>query len=177
MNVRLEEPADRPAALEVERAVFGSDEEPAIVETIGDEEGSFAPVAEEGDEIVGHVQFSRARVGDSAVTALGPVGVRPDRQGRGIGSGLIRAGLEEADRRGEVAAILIGDPTFHTRFGFAPGSAFGLRNPFAGMGEGGFTIGEEHFMLAPLAEAASELSSAVRWHPGNPTVEARGVGA
>ena len=176
MNVRLEEPADRPAALEVERAVFGSDEEPAIVETIGDEEGSFAPVAEEGDEIVGHVQFSRARVGDSAVTALGPVGVRPDRQGRGIGSGLIRAGLEEADRRGEVAAILIGDPT---RLGFAPGSAFGLRNPFAGMGEVGSRSGRSTSCSrrSPRRPASRAAPCDGIRRSGNPTVEARGVGA
>jgi predicted N-acetyltransferase YhbS len=40
--VRLEEPADRPASLEVEREAFGSSTEAAIVEAIRDEPGSFA---------------------------------------------------------------------------------------------------------------------------------------
>jgi predicted N-acetyltransferase YhbS len=59
--VRLETPADRAASVEVERAAFGSEQEPGIVEEVRDEEGSFALVAEEEDgAVVGHVQLSRA---------------------------------------------------------------------------------------------------------------------
>jgi predicted N-acetyltransferase YhbS len=173
--VRLEEPEDRAAALEVERAAFGSDEEAAIVEAIRDEEGSFALVADEDGEVVGHVQLSRARIGGSPVLALGPVGVAPPRQRRGIGSALLRAALEEAGRRKEVAVILLGDPAFYPRFGFEPASGFGLRNPFAGVSAGDFVIAEEDFMLAPLDERARGLGGDVRWHQafGPPAQERR----
>ncbi len=165
MIVRLEEPAARDASLEVERLAFGSEEEPAIVEAVRDEEGSFAMVAEDEGAIVGHVQLSRAWVGETPVLALGPVGVRPERQREGIGSALIRAGVDEAARRGEVAVILVGDPAFYPRVGFEPGAAFGLRNPFAGVGEGEFVIAEEDFMLVPLGDEARRLRGIVRWHP------------
>jgi putative acetyltransferase len=171
--VRPEEPADRVAALEVERAAFGSDEETAIVERVQDEEGSFALVVEEDGDVVGHVQLSRGWVGESPVLALGPIGVVPSRQRRGIGSALMRAALEEAGRRGEVAVMLLGDPAFYPRFGFEPASKFGLRNPFAGVSAGDFVIAEEDFMLAPLDGRARSLRGPVRWHPafGSPVEE------
>jgi len=164
LEIRLEEPDDRDVVLEVERLAFGSDEEPAIVETIRGEEGSFAMVAVEDEEVVGHVQFSRAWVGDTAVVALGPIGVHPRCQGRGIGSALIQAGCAEAEARGERAVILIGSPEFYPRFGFEPALRHGLRNPFAGIGEGDFVIAEEDFMLRDLSGEPTQLSGAVRWH-------------
>ncbi len=163
VEIRPEEPRDRDAALEVERLAFDSDEEPAIVEAVRDEAGSFALVAEEEGAIVGHVQFSRAWIGQTAVLALGQVGVLPGRQGGGIGSSLIRAGLEEARSRGEAAVILLGDPAFYPRFGFEPGSAFGIANPFAGVRPDGFEIAEEDFMVAVVGKG--DLSGEVRWHP------------
>jgi putative acetyltransferase len=169
VEIRPEEPRDRDASVEVERLAFGSDEEPGIVEAVRDEDGSFALVAEEDGAIVGHVQFSRAWIGEAAVLALGPVGVLPDRRGRGIGSTLIREGLDEARARGETAVILLGDPEFYPRFGFEPASAFGLSNPFAGVRPDGFVIAEEDFLVARLADA--RLAGDVRWHPafGKPT--------
>ncbi len=117
--------------------------------------------------MVAHVQFSRGWVGETPVITLGPVGVVPDRQRRGIGSRVIRAGLAEAERRGEVAAIVLGSPRFYARFGFGPGFARGLSNPASGVTAEGFEIREEHFMVADLdsAEHAGSLSGDVRWHP------------
>jgi putative acetyltransferase len=166
IRIRPEQPSDRDASLEVERTAFGSDEEPGIVEAVRDEEGSFALVAEEEGAVVGHVQLSRAWVGDTSVLALGPVGVLPERQRHGIGSELMRAALEEARGRGEVAVVLFGDPDFYLRFGFEPGTAFGLRNPYTGRAlPGGVVVREENLMLAPLDDRARSLVGEVRWHP------------
>jgi putative acetyltransferase len=161
--IRPEEPGDRDPALEVERLAFGSEEETGIVQSVRGEEGSFALVAEERGRIVGHIQFSRGRIGETAVVALGPIGVLPERQGRGIGSSLIRGGLDEARSRGETVVMLLGDPSFYPRFGFRPGSAFGLSNPFTGVRPDGFEIKEEDFMLVVLEPVP--LSGDVRWHP------------
>ena len=163
--VRLEGPDDRDRSLEVERAAFGSDVEAEIVAAVRDDAGSFALVAEEGDMLVGHVQLSRAWIGGDAVVALGPIGVLPDRQGRGIGRALMEAAAEEASRRGEIAVILLGDPHLYPRFGYRPASDFGLRNPFAGVHEGDLVIAEEDFMILPLDERARGLAGDVRWHP------------
>ena len=64
VRIRLEEQADRPESLQVERSAFDSEEEPAIVESVRDFDGSFALVAEEDGRVVGLVQFSRAWIGD-----------------------------------------------------------------------------------------------------------------
>jgi predicted N-acetyltransferase YhbS len=166
VRIRLEEPSDRERSLEVERGAFDSDEEPAIAEAVRDEEGSFALVAEDAGEIVGHVQLSRAWVGETPVVGLGPVGVLPNHQRRGIGSELMRAALDEARRRGEAAVVLFGDPDFYLRFGFEPGIAFGLRNPYTGRElPGGIVVREENLMLAPLDERARSLAGEMRWHP------------
>lgn len=156
--IRPEEPGDRAASLEVERAGFGSDEEPAIVEAVRDDEGSFALVAEDAGEVVGHIQFSRAWVGDEGVLALGPMAVRPDRQGQGIGAGLIRAGLVEAAKREETAVIVVGEAGYYGRFGFRTASAFGIPVPFPG-------VPDEDFMVAELGGEGSVPSGAVRYHP------------
>ncbi|MEX2420961.1 MAG: N-acetyltransferase [Actinomycetota bacterium] len=161
--IRPERPSDREAALEVHRSAFGSEDEAKIVAAVRDEEGSFGLVAEDDGEIIGHIQFSRAWIGATEVLALGPIGVRADRQREGNGSELIRAGVQEARSRGEAAVILLGDPAFYPRFGFEPGSSRGLRNPFAGVQPDGFEIAEEDFMLVVLDEAP--LAGEVRWHP------------
>ncbi len=164
MIVRLEGVADHAAAIEVERAAFGGPDEPRIVEAVRDLVGSFAFVAEDDGEIVGHVQMSRAWVGETEVLALGPIGVIPDRQRRGIGSALLRAALAEAARRGEVAAILLGDPAYYGRFGFQPAAVHGLANPFADVRGDGFRVDDGDFQIVVIGHGA-RLEGEVRWHP------------
>jgi len=163
--VRAETPADRAASVEVERLAFGSWLEAGIVVAVRDEEGSFAFVADADGQVVGHVQMSRAWVGESPVVALGPIGVAPDHQGHGVGRALIEASLAEAEHRGARAVILLGSPALYPRFGFEPASAHDLRNPFAGVTEDGFTIDEDDFMIAPLGDGELSLHGEVRWHP------------
>jgi putative acetyltransferase len=162
--IRPELAEDRDASLEVERLAFGSEGEAAIVEAVHDEPGSFALVAVDDGQVIGHVQLSRARIGAEEALALGPIGLRPDRQGAGIGSLLVSAALDAARERGEVAVILLGDPGWYPRFGFRAGSELGLRNPYAGVQDDGFEIHEEDFMVAILDEEAS-FAGPVRWHP------------
>ena len=170
-RIRLERSQDQASSLEVERLAFGGDEEADIVLAVRDQEGSFALVAEDSGTLIGHVQLSRAWIGPDPVLALGPIGVLPDRQGRGIGRALLERAEDEARRRGEVAIILLGDPRLYPRFGYRPAALFGLRNPFAGVRPGGFVIREEDFMILPLNERGEGLAGDVHWHPafGEPT--------
>jgi hypothetical protein len=77
----------------------------------------------------------------------------------------LRVGAGEARRRGEIALILLGDPNLYPRFGFEPASRYGLRNPFAGVNAGGFTIAEEDLQIRPLTEDLGSLPGQVTWHP------------
>jgi len=53
-------------------------------------------------------------------------------RGQGIGSRLVRAGLERARELGYRVATVQGDPGYYGRFGFETASARGLIAPFAG---------------------------------------------
>ena len=78
-------------------------------------------VAEDEDELVGHIAFSEVEISDGSTDwyGLGPLTVKPTLQGRGIGSGLVRAGLDRLRRQGAKGCVLAGDPSFFRRFGFA----------------------------------------------------------
>lgn len=78
-------------------------------------------LAEADGEAVGHVALSPVRVGEehSGWLLLGPVGVLPPMQGRGLGTGLMREALKRSREAGARGIVLVGDPGFYTRFGFA----------------------------------------------------------
>jgi len=77
-------------------------------------------VAEIGDEIVGHVALSPVSLSDGSPGwfGLGPISVLPEHQGRGIGSRLMRAALQQLREQGAAGCVLVGDPGYYTRFGF-----------------------------------------------------------
>ena len=79
-------------------------------------------VAESDGEVVGHIAFSAASIGDLSTGwwLLGPVAVLPARQGEGIGRALVEAGLDVLRSRGALGCVLVGDPAFYGRFGFGP---------------------------------------------------------
>ncbi|WP_454851405.1 GNAT family N-acetyltransferase [Rhizobium binxianense] len=84
-------------------------------------------VAEEGDEIIGHVAFSPVTIDGvhNGWFGLGPISVRSDRQRQGVGKSLILKGLELLKERGASGCALIGNPDIYSRAGF--GNDGGLR--------------------------------------------------
>ena len=78
-------------------------------------------VAEEDGAVVGHVAVSAVTVDgrDVGWFALGPIAVRPDRQGRGVGAALMREGLARMREEGAHGIVLVGDPAYYGRFGFS----------------------------------------------------------
>jgi putative acetyltransferase len=121
----------------VVRDAFGQDDEARLVDALRASD-AFIPelslVALEGEAIVGHVLFTRLVIRDDDVShdglALAPVAVAPSHQRKGVGSALIRRGLEEARHLGHEAVIVLGHREYYPRFGFAPAQARGIRAPF-----------------------------------------------
>lgn len=70
--------------------------------------------------VAGHVIFTRCGVVGSSVKAslLGPLAVDPNRQRQGIGSSLVRAGLQQLKDEGVDLVCVLGDPRYYGRFGF-----------------------------------------------------------
>ena len=78
-------------------------------------------VADIDGRIAGHVAFSPARPsrdGDRWYV-LGPIAVDPADQGHGIGAALVRAGLRILEEREANGCVVLGDPAYYARFGFA----------------------------------------------------------
>jgi putative acetyltransferase len=133
--LRSETPADYPAIRQVNEAAFGTSEEADLVDALRLEGVVLlSAVAEVNGRIVGHVLFSRMSI-DAAgrvipAVALAPMAVAPDHQRQGLGSRLIRHGLDVLRDLGERIVIVVGHPTYYPRFGFSSERARPLGNPF-----------------------------------------------
>ncbi|WP_424360007.1 GNAT family N-acetyltransferase [Methanocella sp. MCL-LM] len=90
-------------------------------------------VAVRSGSIVGHILFNpmviRTPSGDVPALYLGPIAVRPEQQRQGVGSALMRAGLEKCREKGHRIVILCGHPEYYPRFGFTPAREKGLEAP------------------------------------------------
>lgn len=126
MIIRQEQRHDYGAIKQVTANAFALMEhsnqtEPAIIAALRNAGAlTISLVATDGDEIIGHVAFSPVTIDgeDCNWFGLGPVSVRPDLQGRGIGGSLIRRGLEELRAQGVAGCVVLGDPGYYCRFGF-----------------------------------------------------------
>lgn len=78
-----------------------------------------ALVLRDGDAVVGTLRFWDLSIGGTTRSLLlGPLAVHPDLQGLGMGSKLIRHGLNLAAVAGHGSVILVGDAAYYQRFGF-----------------------------------------------------------
>lgn len=133
MIIRPETSADRDAIARVVAAAFESEAEAILVERIRASD-RFIPglsiVAEEADEVVGHVMVSYAELEDEGtrrrVPIMAPVAVCPDHQRSGIGKAMVRDALARADAMGEPLVVLQGDPGYYGMLGFEPSAPHGI---------------------------------------------------
>lgn len=142
MLVRREVPGDIEGIRSVHASAFADPEQPALrpvevdlVDALrsGDAwlpELSLVAVGPDGT-VEGHVVCTRARVETAAVLGLGPVGVRGELQGGGIGSALMHAVLGAADALDEPLVALVGHAGYYPRFGFRPAQEYAITPPVA----------------------------------------------
>jgi putative acetyltransferase len=94
------------------------------------------------DDVVGHILFTPVVVESLGRRVLGmglaPMAVLPDRQRQGIGSQLVRRGLDILRERGCPFVVVVGHPEYYPRFGFEPASAHGLASQWEGMPDAAF---------------------------------------
>ncbi len=90
-------------------------------------------MAEDEDDVVGHVAFSPVGLtSDARFTGylLAPLAVRPDCQARGLGTALVREGMRRVGGPGVDVLFVYGDPGYYGRFGFSAAAADGFEAPF-----------------------------------------------
>ena len=101
-------------------------------------------VALHEDKLVGHILFSPATIeGDHGVLegmGLAPMAVLPDYQRKGIGSKLVRSGMDILEKNFCPFIIVLGHPHYYPRFGFETASKYGIRCQWEGVPEEAFMI-------------------------------------
>ncbi len=86
-------------------------------------------VALAGADLVGSLRFWPVAIAGTEAALLGPLAVKAELQGRGIGKALVKHGLAEARRLGYGLVVLVGAPDYYRPFGFVPATPLGLSLP------------------------------------------------
>jgi putative acetyltransferase len=76
--------------------------------------------------------------------ALAPMAVLPEYQRQGIGSALLRTGIEKLKKRQCPFIIVLGHAEYYPRFGFEPASRYGIRSEWE--------VPDDAFMILVIGE-------------------------
>jgi len=161
MRIRPQTDADDSAVRQLNEAVFPTPAEADLVARLRAEANPVVSlVAEDDGAIIGHILFSPATLATDAgcvTCALGPMAVLPGRQRQGIGSSLVRLGLDECAKLGCRAVFVLGHADYYPRFGFVPAARFGIAAQFE--------VPDEVFMALELEPGAlAGKAGAMRYH-------------
>ncbi len=156
ITIRQEAADDATAVREVNERAFGGPAEASLVEQLRDRGAVTLSLASVDDtRIVGHILFSPAEIVSEAAAyaavALGPMAVLPETQRQGVGSRMVRRGLEVLREGGHRLLIVLGHADYYPRFGFLPASRLGIRCSF--------DVPDEVFMAREIERGA--------WRGGN----------
>ncbi|NNF02819.1 MAG: N-acetyltransferase [Rhodothermales bacterium] len=163
VHIRPERETDFEAVRRVNVAAFGQVDEADLVDRLRANLDVYQSlVAEIGSSVIGHIFFSPMTfehdMGDPIVWGLAPMAVHPDHQNSGVGSGLVRRGLEACTAKGVQAVFVLGHPQYYPRFGFRQAVEWGVQSEF--------DVPAEVFLAVELTPGAlDKVSGVVRYHP------------
>ena len=149
VSIRPETPKDIDSIRYVNEQAFGRIEEGAVVDKLRKRNAlTISLVATRDDRVVGHIAFSpvviESQCSSFEAVALAPLAVLPTHQREGIGSQLVRYGLEECRRLGHEVVVVLGHADYYPRFGFVPAKQRGI--------DCEFEVADEAWMVIELKE-------------------------
>ena len=162
-DIRPEAPEDVSAIHHVNKQAFGQEDEAKLIDRLRDRGVlAISLVAVQLGEIAGHIAFSPVRTeaenSSFEAIALAPMAVLPAYQRKGIGSQLVRSGLEECRHLGHEIVVVVGHPNYYPRFEFVPAKTQGLQCEFE--------VPDEAWMVLELrAPALAGRRGTVRFQP------------
>lgn len=145
IEIREERRADYQAIRDVNNQAFNQPQEGTIIEKIresGVEILSLVAIID--NKIVGHIFFSPVRMEEQATLkdgmGLAPMAVLPDYQQQGIGSKLIKEGIQRLKLKSVPYIIVLGHKDYYPKFGFETASKYGLKCQWDGVPDEAFMV-------------------------------------
>lgn len=144
--VRPEQPGDEPEIAAIHVAAFDDASEAELVARLRVSDvwvPELSLVVQQEEQLVAHALFSRVVAGESEALVLGPIAILPDHQRGGLGTALVRMGLDRARQLNYECVVAIGPGEFLASCGFRPARARGLTTEM--------NVADENFCVAELA--------------------------
>ncbi len=145
INIRLEKPEDYREVENLVRETFWDLFKPGCDEHLLLHKlrsvPAFVPeldfVALDGDKIVGQIVYSKAKVVNDQnqefeVLCMGPLGVLPSYQSKGVGALLMKRSMDVAKSLGYKGVIIYGHPGYYHRFGFKNAEVYNIQTSDGG---------------------------------------------
>lgn len=163
VKIRREEKGDYGAVYDLVKAAFATaehsdgNEQDLIVKLRKSD--NFIPelslVAEKDGKVVGHIMFTKVKIGDSKEIALAPLAVHPDYQGNGIGGTLVEEGHRIAKDLGYHFSVVLGSATYYPKFGYEVAKQYGIEAPFE--------VNEANYMIKKLNDTNEKIEGVVKY--------------
>ena len=127
MNIRLAQETDLDSILKVIETAFSDEESKVIMNFVQElSRETTSPsikslVAEDNNQVIGYVSYSPIFLkSDSSISGyiLAPLAVSPEHQKQGVGSNLIKSGIDMLTQDRVGVLTVYGDPAYYGRFGF-----------------------------------------------------------
>jgi len=143
IEIRKEEFKDHDAVHHLNLIAFDNGPEAGLVDKLRSSCKEYLSfVAVEDGSVIGHILFTPATVEDCSAVGMGlaPMSVLPSQQRKGIGSRLVRYGLEFLSNAGCPFVVVLGHPEYYPRFNFELASKYQLRSQWGGVPDEAFMI-------------------------------------
>ncbi|MGD8582403.1 MAG: N-acetyltransferase [Gammaproteobacteria bacterium] len=147
MKIREEELSDAEAIWNINADAFETEAEANLVNALRDSGCTFISlVAETDNKAVGHILFTPVELTGNKnklkIIGLAPMAVLQQYQNKGIGSSLVKAGIEYCKLKGYDAVVVLGHPNYYPKFGFVPSVLYNIKSEYE--------VPDEVFMLLEL---------------------------
>lgn len=163
LEIRKETKQDYEEVYKIVKEAFASAEhsdgnEQDLVVSLRDSD-SFIPelslVAIKDDKIVGHILFTKIKIGEDEELTLAPLAILPEYQRQGIGKKLIERGHKIAQELGYHYCVVLGSERYYPKTGYVPANRYGIKAPFE--------VLNENFMAIKLNDTNQEINGIVEY--------------
>ena len=160
MKIRYEIEKDQNSIRELNVCAFPTDAEANLVDLLRSKTDCISLVAESDGLIVGHILFSPTssnEIDGISIAGLAPMAVLPNKQRNGVGSLLIKQGIDECVNKGYDAIVVLGHSEYYPKFGFVPSVKYNIKSEY--------DVPDEVFMIQELRQGVLEnVNGIVKYH-------------